>query len=197
MTGRFARLRHLVDTNYGTHRGLVRYLLGQFEAVAGPARRFRTADAAAISRLVFVCLGNINRSAFGHAVALRHGLASTSIGLATTTGAPATPAARMVAREMGYSLDEHQATAIADFQRAPGDLLLVMELRHAHRLIGQGVPAETIALLGHWARPMHYHIHDPDTLSIEYFRSCFATIQAAVHGLAAELQAGNSPSAKP
>ncbi|MCB1929236.1 MAG: hypothetical protein KDH17_14535 [Rhodocyclaceae bacterium] len=145
---------------------------------------------------MFVCLGNINRSAFGHAVAQRHGLASTSFGLATTTGAPATPAARRVAGEMGYSLDEHRATAIADFQRTPGDLLLVMELRHAHRLIARGVPADAIALLGHWARPMHYHIHDPDTLSIEYFRSCFETIQAAVHGLAAELQAGDSPSAK-
>ncbi|MCB1918303.1 MAG: low molecular weight phosphatase family protein [Rhodocyclaceae bacterium] len=175
----------------------MRYLLGQFEAVVGPAHRFRALDAPAVSRLVFVCLGNINRSAFGHAVALRDGLASTSIGLATTTGAPATPAARKVAREMGYSLDEHQATAISDFQRASGDLLLVMELRHAHRLLARGVPADAIALLGHWARPMRYHIHDPDTLSIEYFRSCFATIQAAVQGLATELKAANSPSAEP
>jgi protein-tyrosine phosphatase len=43
-----------------------------------------------VRRLVFVCLGNINRSAFGHVVAAGLGVRVVSIGLSTpTTGAPA------------------------------------------------------------------------------------------------------------
>jgi protein-tyrosine phosphatase len=190
-------LKYLVDTNYGTHRGLVRYMLGQFEGVAGKAGRFRTMHPHKVERLVFVCLGNINRSAFAHAVARQASLKCVSIGLATTTGAPATETAIAVAREFGLSLEQHQATSLKDYERLPGDLLLVMELRHAHRLVALGVPQEQIALLGHWARPIRYHIHDPHTLSTEYFRSCFASILPAVIRLGDELRSNDSPCVRP
>lgn len=188
------RLISLIETNHGTHRGFVRYLLGQIEGIFGNRQRFRTLNPARTERLVFVCLGNINRSAFAHAVANRHPVECISIGLSTTTGAPATVNARAVSREFDISLDSHTATNISDYERRDGDLLLVMELRHAHRLVDRGVPADQIALLGHWARPIRYHIHDPDTLSVDYFRSCFATILPAVTLLLAELKQGNSPS---
>ena len=68
-----------------------------------------------------------------------------------------------------------------------------MELRHAQRLVGRGIPAERIALLGHWARPIRYHIHDPEKLSHEYYRSCFGVILPAVINLLNELERGNSP----
>lgn len=190
------RLKYLIDTNYGTHRGLVRYLLGQFEGIAGKAGRFRTLQPHKVERLVFVCLGNINRSAFAHAVARQAALESVSIGLATTTGAPATDSAIAVAREFGISLEEHQATSLKDYERRPGDLLLVMELRHAHRLVALGIPEQQVALLGHWARPIRYHIHDPHTLSIDYFRSCFASILPAVIRLSEELRGNDSPCAR-
>jgi protein-tyrosine phosphatase len=189
-----ARTLRLIETNHGTHRGWVRYLLGQLEGVAGMRDRFRTVDPRKIGRLVFVCLGNINRSAFAHAVAAREPVDCISIGLSTTTGAPATETARIVAREFGVSLEDHAATDIADYRPRDDDLLLVMELRHAHRLVARGIPAERIALLGHWARPIRYHIHDPDTLSVEYYRSCFAVLLPAVRNLVHELKQGNSPS---
>ena len=34
---RFARIKNLIDTNHGTHRGLIRWLLGQLEGRAGAA----------------------------------------------------------------------------------------------------------------------------------------------------------------
>ena len=194
MRSAYRRLISLLETNHGTHRGFIRYLIGQTEGIVGSPLRFRALTPAKVERLVFVCLGNINRSAFAHAVAARHPVECISIGLATTTGAPATVNARTVSREFDISLDSHKATNISDYERRDGDLLLVMELRHAHRLVGRGVPAHQIALLGHWARPIRYHIHDPDTLSIDYFRSCFATILPAVTLLLAELKRGNSPS---
>lgn len=191
---RFARIKNLIDTNHGTHRGLIRWLLGQLEGVLGPRERFRTVSPDKVDRLVFVCLGNINRSAFAHAVAAARGARCISIGLATTTGAPATQAARRLAPEFGVSLEAHAATDITDYVPAPGDLLLVMELRHAHRLVARGIPARQIALLGQWAHPIRYHIHDPDTLSDNYFRTCFATLQPAVWRLLTEFAESGSPS---
>ena len=70
---RFARIKNLIDTNHGTHRGLIRWLLGQLEGVLGPRERFRAVSPDKVDRLVFVCLGNINRSAFAHAVAAARG----------------------------------------------------------------------------------------------------------------------------
>lgn len=188
-----ARAKTLIESNYGTHRGWVRYVLGQIEGNLGPRGRFRTVHPAEVGRLVFVCLGNINRSAFAHAVAASTGAECASIGLSTTTGAPATDAAIAAARELGISLDSHRATDFSDYERREDDLLLVMELRHANTLVERGVPARQIALLGHWAAPCRYHIHDPHTLSDEYFRTCFGVIRPAVLRLVGELERAGSP----
>lgn len=194
MSSMFDRLMHLVKTNHGTHRGWVRYLLGQLEGVAGPRKRFRQLAPERVGRLVFVCLGNINRSAFAHAVAAREPVECISLGLSTTTGAPATQMAQEVAQELDIFLGQHSATDISKYVPRDDDLLLVMELRHAHRLVARGIPADRIALLGHWARPIRYHIHDPEKLSREYYRSCFGVILAAVVNLTIELKQANSPS---
>lgn len=192
----FDRALRLVETNHGTHRGWVRYLLGQIEGVTGPRERFRSITPERVGRLVFVCLGNINRSAFAHAVAARTPVECISLGLSTTTGAPATQMAQEVAREFGISLEQHTATDISQYEPRDDDLLLVMELRHAHRLVSRGIPVERIALLGHWARPIRYHIHDPEKLSREYYRSCFGVILPAVINLVNALEQGDSPSVR-
>lgn len=194
MNSKFERLKRLVETNHGTHRGWVRYLLGQVEGVTGPRERFRSITPENVGRLVFVCLGNINRSAFAHAVAANNAVKCISLGLSTTTGAPATQMAQQVASEFGISLQLHTATDISQYEHRHDDLLLAMELRHAHRLVARGIPAERVALLGHWARPIRYHIHDPEKLSYEYYRSCFGVIFPAVTNLANQLHLADSPS---
>lgn len=183
----------LVESNYGTFRGWVRSCLADLEFVAGRLDAFVAPDPLAVHRVVFVCLGNINRSAFAAAVAKAEGLATCSIGLSTTTGAPAFTTAISTARDMRVNLDDHAATNLADYVRQPGDLLLVMEVRHARQLIGQGVPAQSIALLGYWASPRRIHLHDPHVLSLPYFRTCFTLIQSAVANLAREFRAAQSP----
>jgi protein-tyrosine phosphatase len=191
-----ARALRLIEVNHGTYRGWARYVLGQLEGIAGARDRFRTIDPHKVGRLVFVCRGNISRSAFAHAVAAGESVDCTSIGLSTSTGTPAPDVARQVAREFGISLDHHAATSITDYQPRTDDLLLLMELRHARPLRSGGIPAERIALLGHWARPIRYHIHDPHTLSPEYYRSCFAILAPAVRNLVHELKQGDSPSVR-
>ncbi len=188
-----ARLKGLIAGNFGTHRGLVRLLLGETEYLAGRLNGFLQADLQQTRRLVFVCLGNINRSPFAEYIATALGLNAASIGLSTSTGAPAFEKAVATARCFNIDLAPHRATDFVDYEHAAGDLLLAMEVRHARRLVALGVPDKAIALLGHWATPHRIHIHDPHTLSDAYFRTCFTVIQSAIRELALECRRVDSP----
>lgn len=189
----FARQRQLIDANHGTWRGMTRTALAQCEFVLGRLTEHTQPDTRQVDRLVFVCLGNINRSAFAEKVAQAHGVNTVSIGLSTTTGAPAFHTAVETAPQFGIDLSHHRATDLRDYTFRPTDLLLVMEIRHVKRLISNGIPARSIALLGHWASPHRIHLHDPYTLSDAYFRTCFTLIRSAVDGLVAEMRAAQSP----
>jgi protein-tyrosine phosphatase len=193
LTATTARLRGVIDSNHGTARGLVRSMLAQLEFVSGRLEPHTRPASARIDRLVFVCLGNINRSAFAEQVARALGANTCSIGLSTTTGAPAFHKAVETAPHFDLDLTRHRATDIKDFSVAPNDLLLAMEVRHARQLIAAGIPPESIALLGHWASPHRIHLHDPHTLSDAYFRTCFTLIHSAVRGLVGEMRAAQSP----
>jgi protein-tyrosine phosphatase len=186
--GMLGRSRHVIGTNYGTVRGLVRHWLAEAEYVSGRLDCWLAPEPRRVRRLVFVCLGNINRSAFASAVAQLQGAASISIGLATTTGAPAFPMAIARAPLHGVDLSTHTATDISDYRFAEGDLLLAMEIRHARQLVERGIPSAAIALLGHWASPHRIHIHDPHTLSAEYFATCFSIIESAVRNMLDEFR---------
>lgn len=186
-------LDYLIDVNFATFRGFVRLVLGELEFASGRLAPFTQLHPERVQRLVFVCLGNINRSAFGHAVAASRGVNTASIGLATTTGAPAFEKAVSTASIYGFDLSSHRATDFKDYRYREGDLLLAMEVRHAHKLVARGIPKESIALLGHWSRPHRVHIHDPYEHTDAYFQTCFAVIQSAVANLVKELREKGSP----
>lgn len=190
-------MRHLTTANYGTFRGWVRHSLAQLEWVTGRVDRFVTLQPERVQRLVFVCLGNINRSAFAEAATRSRGVRVCSLGLATSTGAPAFSTAVTTAGRFGIDLSGHAATDLSDFGYQPGDLLLAMEIRHVHRLITNGIPPEAIALLGAWASPCRLHLHDPALTSDEYFMTCFALIHSAVINLVGELRSAGSPCVLP
>lgn len=179
------RLAELIALNHGTWRGMARFVLAQWSWVSGQLGVWADADTGAFDRLVFVCLGNINRSAYAAVVARSLGEHCVSIGLATTTGAPAYAVAVDQARRHGYDLSAHAATDFADYQRKPGDLLLVMEVQHAHRLLALGVPRESIRMLGLWSAPRRIHIHDPHLCDERYFATCFTVVESAVRRLVA------------
>ena len=187
------RLDRIFETNHGTFHGWLRSALSQTAFVLGWFDRFIEPAPHAVRRLVFVCLGNMNRSAFAAAVALRRDVQAVSIGLATFTGSSATSAAVHCADGFGVDLGKHEATDISDYDFEPGDLLLVMEMRHARRLINRGIPPKSIALLGHWSSPHRIHLHDPHTLSDLYFRTSFTLINSAVNKLVDELIFARSP----
>jgi protein-tyrosine phosphatase len=174
-----------LNTNYGTLRGWVRQCLAQVAYVLGRYEGLTELPGMPGRRLVFVCLGNINRSAFAAEVARRQGLPAVSIGLSTTTGACATPLAIAQATRQGYALEAHRATDMADYRFDTQDLLVAMEARHVERLMAQGVPRQSIVLLGAWSTPQRLHLHDPHTLSAAYFSTCFTLIESAVINMAA------------
>ena len=193
----YKKIVQLIDINYGTFRGLIRSMLAQIEWVLGRVEGYTRLDAGQVRRLVFVCLGNINRSAFADEVAQSLGANTFSIGLSTQTGLPAFHKAVKTAAGLGVDLNMHRATDIKDYQFETGDLLLAMEIRHAKQLVASGIPEKSIVLLGYWATPRRIHLHDPHTLSDSYFKTCFTLINSAVSNIVDELRHANSPCIKP
>ena len=183
------RLHEMLITNYGSFRGWVRSLLGQLAYALGWIDPYTHWGDVRVERLVFVCLGNINRSAFAAAVARKRAIPSCSLGLSTTTGAPAFATAVVTARQFDIDLTDHQATDISEYEFRKGDLLIAMEIRHVKRLQVLGIPPASIVLLGHWSSPHRIHLHDPHTLPDAYFQTCFTLIHSAVSHLVAQLRA--------
>ena len=170
---------------HGTWRGAVRALLARAALHSGLLEAYRLRHPERVRRVVFVCLGNICRSAYAHRVATSLGMPAVSIGLSTSTGAASPDAALRAAQRCGADLHAHRATDFKDFKTLPGDLFLAMEIRHAQELQRRlGARSDVqIALLGLWCRPAMPHLHDPYTLSDDYFDRCFTRVRQAVHGL--------------
>jgi protein-tyrosine phosphatase len=177
-----------INRRYGTYRGWIRLTLARIEARLGRVNPFMTWQPNTVKRLVFVCLGNINRSAYGHVYTRSlTDFPIVSMGLSTTTGAPATDQARREAMTRGQSLETHTATDMSDYQWQEGDLLLTMEIRHAHKLRAVYGEEAQILLLGALTQKQFIHLHDPHTLSDDYFTTCFNRIEEACQHLVEKL----------
>jgi protein-tyrosine phosphatase len=168
---------------YGRRAGWVRHqvartldLLGVFE----PLRRVRWDE---VERLVFVCQGNICRSAYAEARARRAGLRAASFGLAARDGDGANPVASERAAARGVDLSAHRATSAPGARLRRGDLLVAMEPAQLPGL-ARVAPAHQRTLLGLWALPPRPHLEDPYGLSPAYFDTCFDVVDSAVEELA-------------
>lgn len=183
------RWRQRLARRHGTWRGAVRAALASAALQAGLLRRYRLRHPARVRRVVFVCLGNICRSAYAHRVADELGMAVASTGLSTCTGAASPDTAVQAARRRGVDLGAHRATDLQDFAVRPGDLFLVMEWRQAvelRRRLGPRTDVQ-VTLLGLLCTPAMPHLHDPFTLSAGYFDQCFERVRQAVLRLHREL----------
>ncbi|MBT2243665.1 phosphotyrosine protein phosphatase [Sphingobium sp. BHU LFT2] len=173
----------MINARFGTFRGLVRLALSYPQLALGQSATLRP-DPAEVRRLVFVCQGNICRSAFADVVAGKAGARTASFGLSTTTGRPAHDPAIAAAQALGHDLSAHKALDRTDYQPQPGDLLLAMEVRQLHRLAADPrlshLPRQ---LLGTWTQPMMPHLHDPYGLDDRYMAYCLQRIEQAVTAL--------------
>lgn len=181
-----------VARRFGTGRGLVRLLLSYPEVALGQAAIAKP-DPLSIRRLVFVCHGNICRSAFADVLARNLGLNAASFGLSTRSGLAVHPPAQSLALSLGVDLSPHRTTRVEDYAPHAGDLLLAMETRQLRRI---GARAELAALprtlLGLYARPVVPHLHDPFELDDAYMAVCLQRIKTAVVTLAAAFPGARS-----
>jgi protein-tyrosine phosphatase len=169
-----------IDDRFGTPRGLVRLVLANLKYRLGGMRLCGAQDNRPARRLVFVCQGNICRSAFAEAVAKRLGAPVASFGLRASAGGEAPPAeAREAAAALGYDLSDHRSRPIADYRPEPGDLILAMEYSQIVALHALH-PATAKTLLGLFGRPRLAHLHDPHTLGLGYHLACFGRIERMV-----------------
>lgn len=173
----------MIRAQFGTWRGLIRLALSYPQVALGRSASLppRPAD---VRRLIFVCQGNICRSAFADVVARKAGMRVGSFGLSTTTGRPAHDPAIVAAAALGHDLSDHRAIDLADYVPEEGDLLLAMEVRQLHRMAADPRLSHLPRLLlGRWTRPMVLHLHDPYGLDDRYMATCLRRIEGAVTAL--------------
>ena len=173
-------MTNIIEAKFGTTRGAVRLGLAYAEVATGLAPIIRP-NALTVSRLVFLCHGNICRSPFAEALAKARGMETSSFGLSTTTGNPAHPPIVASAKERGIDLSAHRATALEDFSPQAGDLLVAKEVRHLRRLAElESLRDLPRVLLGTFAHPPVPHLHDPYKLNPAYLETCLDRISGAV-----------------
>lgn len=180
----------MIARRFGTYRGLARAALGFVRLPLVPRARLD-----GVERLVFVCHGNICRSAFAERLAEALGWASASFGLSTSAGRPAHPPLAAIAHARGIDLSGHRSTPVEGFAPRAGDLYLVMEVRQLKRLRRDPrFAAAPIDLLGRFGGMPH--LHDPYGLSDAFTAASLADIDRSVRGLIAAIEAWRACAAR-
>jgi protein-tyrosine phosphatase len=159
----------------------------------GRYRPWRAVDWAGARRIVFVCKGNICRSAYAEAaLAGRTALPVASAGLDAETGTPADPAATATAAGRDVDLGRHRSLHVSQLALAPGDVLVAFEPAQADALqrLTRRAGTGQVTLLGLWSsHPWLVYIHDPYGLPKRYFDVCFDRIDDGLQGIARRIAA--------
>jgi protein-tyrosine phosphatase len=172
-----------IQAEYGRRAGWLRHHLARTLDRLGTFAPLRRLSWDEVDRLVFVCHGNVCRSAYAAARARHLGLQSASFGLAARDGDPANAVAAERAAARAVDLASHRATSAAAARLRPGDLLVAMEPAQLRgiRLVAPDAP---VTLLGLWSTPPRPHLEDPYGLSPTYFDTCFDVVDSALEELA-------------
>ena len=180
-----------VAEHYGSRRGFVLTWWHRARYLFVGYRGYRRVDWKTVDRLVFVCKGNICRSAFAEAVARSQGIEAVSCGLETRLGLPANENAIRAAAKNDISLNEHQTTPLHKVALRKNDLLIAMEPWQAERLereLSQEYACTLLGVCGDFITP---HIHDPYGGTEAYFDNCFDYIEKSVHEITIKLAKTN------
>ncbi len=171
---------------YGSRRGAINAHAHMLLFLFGKYNAYRKVDWNTISRLVFVCKGNICRSAYSEAFAKSLGLDAISCGIDTTSGNPANSVAIEVAAPRGFDLSLHKTTPISELKFKETDLLLAMEPWQAEYL-ANNFGRQNSSILGLWGKPIRPYIHDPYGFSSAYFNNCFNYLENSIHEVARKI----------
>ena len=177
-----------LTAHYGSRLGFLRTHWHRLLYIFGKYRQYRNIDWKSINRIVFICKGNICRSAYAEAVARSLGLDAVSCGLDTVEDAPANQDAIQAAQHMGYDLQPHRTTPIMYMVLKKNDLLVAMEPWQAEFLEANLTKRHHNTLLGLWAQPVLPHIQDPYGAEPDYFKNCFKYIESSIYEVAKKIE---------
>lgn len=166
----------------------MRTLLFRFRYCLGSFDNFRKIDWASVDRVVFVCKGNVCRSAYAEAVARSLGVDSVSCGVDTRSNFPADDDAIATAEASGIDLSNHRTLPIQSLELRENDLFVAMEPWQAEFIVNEYGDAGRCSLLGLWGNPVYPHIQDPHGASKAYFDKCFSYIEKSVHEIARKIK---------
>ena len=134
-------------------------------------------------RITFICTGNTCRSPMAEGIARKRlqedypgcDVTVGSAGTGAFVGDPASPNAVAVCREIGVDISGHRSRRISRWIMEQTDLFAVMTQAHADLLRYNGVPEESVAVLG--------NIPDPYGGSVTTYRLCRDRIDEEVRRL--------------
>ncbi len=138
--------------------------------------------------ILFLCYGNINRSALADALVRGYaadaaGVRVCSAGFHPQEGRPADPVMQEIAAESGLDMHKQRSSMLTAELLASSDIIFVMEKRHYDRLVEQAPElAGKIFLLGAHPseRKQSAEIEDPFGLPREAYLHCYARIAEAI-----------------
>lgn len=152
-------------------------------------------------RVLFVCAGNICRSAmaeffFRHIAESRPGLNHVEVASAGTIALdgnrPLSPCVTVMREEFGIDMSSHRARRIRDDLEA--ELILTMDPLVTHQVRALAVKGP-VQMLGEYAGSAGDIVDDPYGGSEDAYRDCAAQIERLVTIVAAKLEAQAAPGA--
>ena len=177
-------LMELIADIFGSKKGLIRHYYYNCLLGFGAYKQYKAVDWGSVERLVFVCHGNICRSAFCEYFARSLGLNSASIGLECTDGNSADKRAQALATKRSLDMSGHATINARNFKKQPGDLFIVMEPKHLHALKNLLGVSYQVTLIGLWPEKKNSYVHDPYSANQKYFNNCIDYLALCVEAIA-------------
>lgn len=178
----------IIKNRFGSKKGLLKHLFYNIFFTLGFYKKLSHINLTHVKRLVFVCKGNICRSALAEAV-INNAFPVTSFGLSTAGNASADQRAAHIAVQLGLDLTDHKTRKREDYKPIAGDLLVAMEPIQASELQKhfKTKPVQ-ITLLGLWQKNKSPYIHDPYNTNSVYFEKCELLVAACTQNLLQAIQ---------
>lgn len=170
---------------YGQKIGFLKLLLAYTYEIFGCYSGYKKIRWEEAERLVFICKGNICRSAYAEARAHQLMLHSASAGLGAIRNGPADPCAVKVAAKRNVNMSLHQTTPVSDFEKKDGDVFICMEPSQAlsMRKRTSNNPRQQVTIIGFWSNNRRPYLQDPYGLCDGYWRTCLDIIDSALENI--------------
>lgn len=169
-------IKQHIRKHFGSTRGFGKAIYYRLLTIIGVYKKYQVINFTKITRMIFVCSGNICRSPMAEFMARKLGAASCSFGLHCRGGDPADPRVVEFANHLNIDISSHVTRNIKDYIAAEGDLIVVMEPSQLDELEGTIPPGIPITLLALWSRSPSAYLHDPFSCSPYFFSKSEALV---------------------